>query len=104
MIKTKHLFLLSAIVDKLDLDQALESLFAKGKMKKTKQEIGKDVIFAIAKKLHKAEKEVIKLLASITGKTEKETEDLPMKETLEILKKMLAEEGVLDFLHKQQEG
>jgi len=102
MIKTKHLFLLSAVIDKMDLDQDLKELFKKGKAKKSKEEIGKDIIFSLAKKLYKAESEIMKLIAGITDKTVEEAEELPMKETLEIIKSMLSEEGVLDFLSSQQ--
>ena len=86
----------------MDLDQDLKELFKKGKTKKSKEEIGKDIIFSLAKKLYKAESEIMKLIAGITDKTVEEAEELPMKETLEIIKSMLSEEGVLDFLSSQQ--
>jgi len=104
MIKTKHLFKLSAMVDKMDLDEELKVLLGKEKKKMSNQELGEKMIMAVVKKLHRAEKETIDLLASVTGKTKKDIEDLPIKDLIELFNTILSEDGVLDFLSKQPEG
>ena len=104
MIKTKHLFKLSAIVDKAGLDEELKILLGKEKKKLSNQELGEKIIMAIVKKMHRAEKETVDLLASVTGKTKKEIEDLPVKELIELFNAILSEDGVLDFLSSQPTG
>jgi|GEM_PF-1990403 len=104
MIKTKHLFKLSAMVDKMGLDEELKLLLGKDKKKMSNQDLGQTIIMAIVKKMHRAEKETIELLASVTGKTKKEIEDLPIKDLIELFNSILSEDGVLDFLSKQPEG
>jgi len=104
MIKTKHLFKLSAMVDKMDLDEELKVLLGKEKKKMSNQELGEKMIMAVVKKLHRAEKETIDLLASVTGKTKKDIEDLPIKDLIELFNTILSEDGVLDFLAKQPKG
>ncbi len=103
MIKTKHLFKLSAMVDKMELDEELKLLLGKEKAM-SDQELGQTMIMAIVKKMHRAQKETVDLLASVTGKTKAQIEDLPITDLIELFKTILSEEGVLDFLSKQPEG
>ena len=49
-----------------------------------------------------AEAEVMTLLADISGKPKKDIEDQSPKETFGMIRELLSEEGVLDFLHNQQ--
>jgi len=104
MIKTKHLFKLSAMVDKMELDEELKLLLGKEKKAMSDQELGQRMIMAIVKKMHRAQKETVDLLASVTGKTKAQIEDLPITDLIELFKTILSEEGVLDFLSKQPEG
>jgi len=104
MIKTKHLFKLSAMVDKMELDEELKLLLGKEKKAMSNQELGQTMIMAIVKKMHRAQKETVDLLASVTGKTKAQIEDLPITDLIELFKTILSEEGVLDFLSKQPEG
>jgi len=104
MIKTKHLFKLSAMVDKMELDEELKLLLGKEKKAMSDQELGQTMIMAIVKKMHRAQKETVDLLASVTGKTKAQIEDLPITDLIELFKTILSEEGVLDFLSKQPEG
>ena len=104
MIKTKHLFKLSAMVDKMDLDEELKVLLGKEKKKMSNQELGEKMLMAVVKKLHRAEKETVDLLASVTGKTKAQIENLPLGELIDLFKEILAEDGVLDFLGSQPKG
>lgn len=104
MIKTKHIFLLSKIVDKMELDDNLKSVLAGTKNKKVnKTELGFTIIAGIGKKLHKAQDEILELVSEVTGKARKDVEEMSSKEMMKVLKDILSEEGVLDFLHSQQE-
>jgi len=88
----------------MDLDEELKVLLGKEKKKMSNQELGEKMIMAVVKKLHRAEKETIDLLASVTGKTKKDIEDLPIKDLIELFNTILSEDGVLDFLAKQPKG
>lgn len=97
MLKQKDMFTLSAIVDKMELESDINKIVSQ-KGKRDTTEIGKVLVFSIARKLHRAQTEVTQLLSSATGKTKKEIEDLPLKETVGLIKGILQEEGVMDFL------
>lgn len=97
MLKQKDMFTLSAIVDKMELENDINKIISQ-KGKKDTAEVGKVLVFSIARKLHRAQSEVTALLSSATGKTKKEIEDLPLKETVKLIKGILQEEGVMDFL------
>ena len=106
MIKTKHIFQLSRIVDKMELADDIKDLVsdAKGKDGKGADEsaLGYKIVMAIGRKLHMAETEVMGLLADISGKQVKDIENQSPKETIGMIKDLLSEEGVLDFLSNQQ--
>jgi len=103
MLKTKDMFILSAIVDKMGLDEDIKGLLGNKGDEVDESAIGRKLLFSIAKKLYKAEDEVILLLSNATGKPKKDIEDLPPKETLELIKNILQEQGVMDFLSQQAE-
>jgi phosphopentomutase len=103
MIKTRHIFMLSKLLDKIGMDEDLKNVLAGASGKASESEIGTQIILSLGKKIHKAQKEIVDLLADVTGKTAEQIEDLPVKETMELVRKMLSEEGVLDFLHSQLE-
>lgn len=99
MLKTKDMFILSAIVDKMELDVDIKELLAARKHKDVNdEEMGEKLIFSIVRKIHKAKAEITQLLANVSGKTAKEVDDLELKETMDLIKQVLQEEGVMDFL------
>lgn len=99
MLKTKDMFTLSAIVDKMGLDEDIKEILAARKKKNfNDEEMGEKLIFSIVKKMYKAKVEITQLLADISGKSIKDVENLQLKETIELIKKLLQEEGVLSFL------
>jgi acyl-CoA reductase-like NAD-dependent aldehyde dehydrogenase len=99
MLKTKDMFTLSAIVDKMGLDEDIKEILSARKKKNfNDEEMGEKLIFSIVKKMYKARAEITQLLADISGKTIKDVENLQLKETIELIKKLLQEEGVLSFL------
>jgi len=103
MIKTKHIFQLSRIIDKMGLSEDIKDIFAETKKKNVDESaLGYKIITALGSKLHMAEAEVMTLLADISGKPKKDIEDQSPKETFGMIRELLSEEGVLDFLHNQQ--
>lgn len=105
MIKTKHIFQLSRIVDKMGLEEDIKAIMLDTNKKDVDESVlGYKIVMALGKKLHMAEAEVMKLLADVSGKSEKDIQDQSPKETFGMIRALLSEEGVLDFLHSQQVG
>lgn len=103
MIKTKHIFQLSRIVDKMQVKEEMQDIFeGSGKKKISEQALGVKITMALITKMHLAETETISLLAEMSGKTKESIQNQAFKETFEMIKAMLSEEGVLDFLNSQQ--
>jgi hypothetical protein len=103
MIKTKHIFQLSRIIDKMKLSEDIKDIVAETKKKNVDESsLGYKIITALGSKLHMAEAEVMTLLADIFGKSRKDIEDQSPKETFGMIRELLSEEGVLDFLLNQQ--
>lgn len=100
MLKTKDMFTLSAIVDKMGLDEDIKEILAARKKKTgvNAEEMGEELIFSIVKKMYKARAEITQLLADVSGKSIKDVENLQLGETIELIKKLLQEEGVMSFL------
>lgn len=99
MLKTKDMFTLSAIVDKMGLDEDIKEILSARKKKSfNDEEMGEKLIFSIVKKMYKARVEITQLLADISGKSVKDVENLQLSETIELIKKLLQEEGVMSFL------
>lgn len=99
MLKTKDMFTLSAIVDKMGLDEDIKEILSARKKKNfNDEEMGEKLIFSIVKKMYKAKVEITQLLADISGKSIKDVENLQLSETIELIKKLLQEEGVMSFL------
>jgi hypothetical protein len=99
MLKTKDMFTLSAIVDKMGLDEDIKEILSARKKKNfNDEEMGEKLIFSIVKKMYKARAEITQLLADVSGKSIKDVENLQLSETIELIKKLLQEEGVMSFL------
>ena len=101
MIKTKHIFQLSRIIDKMAF-RDIKDILLKPRRRMSMSCLGYKIITALGRKLHMAEAEVMTLLADISGKPKKDIEDQSPKETFGMIRELLSEEGVLDFLHNQQ--
>jgi hypothetical protein len=93
MLKTKDMFLLSAIADKTGLSTELPAILKN----KDQEQVGIQLVAFVISKLYKAQNEVIALIVSATGKTKDEVDNLGMKELVEVVKGILGEEGILDF-------
>ena len=96
MLKTRDMFLLSAIADKTELANELPRIMKSEDV----NSIGIQIIALVVSKLYKAESEVMDLIATATGKKLKDISEMSMKETIEAVKEILSEEGILDFFTK----
>ena len=108
-----HIFLLSQIVDKMELTEDLPKIAQKRKESAAKasqegytadqknadaEQLGFYLILTLGKKLHKAQKEVTQLLCELTGKKKEEVEQMAIQDTVKIVMDLISQEGVLDFL------
>jgi len=78
---------ISGIIDKLGLK--IENPTG------TREEVGADLIIQITSKLHKAEKEVISLVADMKKISEIEAESIDL---LEFIKELVSDVGIMGFL------
>ncbi len=99
MIKTKHVFQLSRIIDKMKLTENLKDIAIN--KKSDVEAVGYKIIMSLISKIYLAEKETISLLSEVSGKTIKEVEDQSPKDTFDMIEEILKQEGVMDFLKKQ---
>ena len=87
MLKIDDIYLLSEIADKMDI-QMPES---KGK---TQEQLGGELIMQLFKKMHKAPKEINKLIEQVTGK---QTSDMSLKEIKDTIMNIVKQDGTLSF-------
>ncbi|MDK2800565.1 MAG: hypothetical protein PWQ70_2184 [Clostridiales bacterium] len=103
MLKTKDLFLITKIIKKMGLKDAIKEMMVsvKGKKKadieKLQEEKGMELIFYIIENLHIAEQEVYQLLANYADKSVKEIENQSINDTFELIKKLFDEGDILNF-------
>ena len=102
---TGDLFTLSRIMKKLGLKDEIKKAIAPylskkddGGMAKAQQELGATIAFMVIENLYQAEAEINTFVGTLTGKTVKEVEKLPMGEYIGLLVEAFSQPGVLDFL------
>lgn len=88
-LQTDDMFLLSEIVDKMDL-----TIDPKGK---SQEELGAELIVMLARRVHRAKDEIKALVAELTGKSPEEVGAMPPGEMIEAVKQIISQDGVLDF-------
>lgn len=92
-MNTKSLIRLSMIIDKIGIKEQLTQID-----KKTKEEIGTEVITLLICNLHKAEDEVYDFISCYSKCTKEEAEE---KDVVELFKGLLGTKGMKDFLAQQ---
>jgi hypothetical protein len=99
-LQTSDIYLLSEIIDKLDIDPD-ELKLPEGTTKETEtaaqNNIGIKLMFLIAKKAYKAKDAINQLLAEVTEKSVAEIEKAPFGETFNLLKEILSQEEAISF-------
>ncbi len=93
-IVAKDIFALSRIAEKMNLDLSK----VRGKDKKIS---GIELFKNFFENLGKAEKEVTVFLAGVSGKTEKEISNMPLKELKELVKELFQDEEIVNFFKSQ---
>lgn len=109
-------FIISEIIDKMGLEadikqltnatqsSKLENIDDASKLgKEVLMGLGIDLITKIVRNLHKARKEVKKLISSLTGLTEKEVSKMSLKQIKDFFTELVSNEEFEDFL-SQAEG
>lgn len=76
---------------------------AEQKGKQMFMKAGIDLGITFVKKMHKAKKEVKKLIANLTGKTMDEVSKMNLKELKQFFKELIEKEGFEDFLNSVEE-
>lgn len=119
-------FLMSEIMEKMDIEVELEkymntkdaiNLFD-GDEEKTEEQLnieaeslgkemflklGLDLAMVFAKRMHRAKKEVAKLIMNLTGKTRDEVSKMKLKEIKQFFKDLVEQEGFKDFFSQAEE-
>ena len=105
-----HVFMLSEIVEKMEIQTEAEKVMQVIKTKtlnnsKDAAQLGKEIIVALGldislkmfSVMHKARKEVIALVSDLSDKPEDEVRKMKLKELVKFLKEVFAKEGIEDF-------
>lgn len=111
-----EIFLVSEIIDKMDIDVQTDNIIKKTKIAKLENmkdvnKLGKDVVLSLGidliygfmKKLYKAKNEVKELIESMTDLSKEEVSKMNLSQIKEFFTELINKEGFSDFL-KQAEG
>ena len=111
----QDVFLLSKIIDKLELKFEVDKLAKTIRAEKLESQedvmkIGKDVLLTIGldiatkflANLHRADKEVVQLISNITEKKTEAVEEMGLKEIKDFFTELLQAEGVKDFFSQAE--
>lgn len=112
----EDVFIMSEIIDKMgieaDVDKITKSIkTAKIENKKDVSSLGKEVVVGIGidlvtkliRNLHKARKEVFKLIADLTGLKEEEVKRFTIKQLTAFFTELISGEGFKDFLSQAEQ-
>jgi len=112
-----EVFLLSAIIDKMDLRIESEKLTKTIKADKLEtandaMAIGREIVLSVGidigvkfvSNLHKANKEVTQFIGSVTGKTEESVREMKLKELKQFFVDLSKTEGFSDFFEQAGES
>ena len=110
-LQTKDLGLFSKIIAKLEIKEEAKKLFVtieptgktdeeiEQEKKGLENELAFDVGMLLIENYWKAEKDIHKLLANMTGKNVKEVEKLPLHELIELLQGLASDESLASFFN-----
>lgn len=114
--KLDDVFIISEIIDKMGLEADIEKITKTIKTsklgnKKDAMKLGKevavgvgiDIVTKMVRNLFKAQKEVKKLISSLTGLTEKEVSQMGIKQLKEFFTELFESDGIEDFLSQAED-
>jgi hypothetical protein len=103
-LKTSDLFSLSRILKKMNIKDDIKGLaknvtgLSKEQKKKAEQEMEIDLAMLFFENITNAEQEIYKFFGDISGKKPEEIADQPPKDTLNMIKELINQEGIGSFL------
>lgn len=95
-LNIKDSFRFSEIIDKMGIDTDLNDLLDKGKSK-GQEWVGGQIVLLILKKMHKAQNELIELLASVAEIDKKELEEKPIVYLKDLFSQITKDPQFADF-------
>lgn len=93
-------FVLSEILDKMNIQSDINAIFDEAKAKpgsEAQNYMGGQVVLLLMKSAHKAKKELCEWIASLSGKSVEEVKGMGLKEMSDFLKELFTQEGIGDF-------
>lgn len=98
-------FLLSEVMDKLDIDADINKLFDESQKHPDKQAfLGGQFVLLIVKRWHKGKDEILNLVASLTDRSVDEAKKMSLKETKDVLLQLFKNEDFKDFFNTAVDG
>jgi len=97
-------FLLSEVMDKLNIDTDLNTLFDAAQKQPDKAAfLGGQLVLVIVKRWHKAKDEILNFVSSLTEKSLEETKSMSIKEIKNVLMELFQSEDFKDFFNTAAE-
>lgn len=97
-ITNDDMFLISEIVDRMDINFPSQFKEVKGKpVQKSQEEYGIEIVTTLGKRLYKAKDEINQLLSNLSDLSVDEIKKMPIGFTLKALTSIVKQEGVVDF-------
>lgn len=94
-LRNEDMYLLSEILDRMDLK--MPTLKKDDGAKKTREELGADVVLSIVRKVHLAKDQINQLLANVMEKDLSEVKQMSLAETGSSIAKLFGKAGIADF-------
>lgn len=100
-LKTSDIFKMSKIMNKIKLRDQIGEMFGNAKGLEGKEaELGMTFIAMLFENMHLAENEISDFVGDIVGMTGQEFQDLPIKESIEIIKQLKERNDLADFFRQ----
>jgi Mor family transcriptional regulator len=100
-LELQDVFKLSEIIDVMGIEIDLKDLMDKVKKDgKVTERVGGQIALLFVKKLHKAEKQVYKFIADLTGETIEEVKKYRPKKLIDLFVELLNDEDFADFFQQ----
>lgn len=96
-------FLLSKILDDLDIDVDLNKLMKSAQKEQDLEKAGADFIYLLFKKIHKGRNSIPEFVASMLEIEIEQAKKLSLKEIKEFFLDLLKQEGIQDFFKSASE-
>lgn len=100
-LQLQDVFKLSEIIDVMGIEIDLNDLMDKVKKDgRVTERVGGQIALLFIKKMHKAEKQVYKFIADLTGETVEEVKQYSMKQLIAFFSDLMTDEDFADFFQQ----